>query len=171
MKVKAVLFRKDGFARREIAPSVTNKAFSPLKIAAGAREGGLYNPSNEIYPKAIMPTSNINDTLVNAQKIIDTWTANPTFNLGVRVTLEGLTQSRDTLLSLDESIERQRTDLQGQINQRNDLLKEVRQQITRACSGFRAVFGPDSSQYDQAGATRSSERKSRSKSAKTTKAA
>jgi hypothetical protein len=31
--------------------------------------------------------------------------------------------------------------------------------VTRARSGFRAVYGPDSTQYEQAGGTRSSERK------------
>jgi integrase len=30
---------------------------------------------------------------------------------------------------------------------------------TRARNGFRAIFGPDSSQYEQAGGTRASERK------------
>ncbi|HWT01590.1 MAG TPA: hypothetical protein VN256_15190 [Pyrinomonadaceae bacterium] len=31
--------------------------------------------------------------------------------------------------------------------------------IARARSGFRATYGPDSTQYEQAGGTRSSERK------------
>ncbi|MBD0369930.1 MAG: hypothetical protein ICV60_03685 [Pyrinomonadaceae bacterium] len=30
---------------------------------------------------------------------------------------------------------------------------------TRALSGYRAIYGPNSSQYEQAGGTRSSERK------------
>ena len=132
----------------------------------GKRGEALTILPNAVYPDKIMPTINTNDTLIEAQKIIDTWKANPSFNLGTRVTLEGLTQARDLLFSLDESIERQRTELQGQINQRNDLTKDVRSQITRARSGFRAVFGPDSSQYDQAGATRLSERKSRVKRSK-----
>jgi hypothetical protein len=108
-----------------------------------------------------MPTSNTNDLLIDAQKIIDTWKANTSFNLGSRLTLESFTQDRDQLTALDTAIESRRIELQGLINERNDLSKVLRGQITRARSGFRAVYGPDSTQYDQAGATRASERKAR----------
>ena len=49
------------------------------------------------------------------------------------------------------------------VNQRDDQAYNLNQLVTRARSGFRAVYGPDSSQYEQAGGTRSSERKSSSK--------
>jgi hypothetical protein len=75
--------------------------------------------------------------------------------------LDRFTKDRDQLTALDTVIERRRIELQGLINERNDLGKHVRAQITRVRSGFRAVYGPDSTQYDQAGATRSSERKTR----------
>jgi len=39
--------------------------------------------------------------------------------------------------------------------------------VTRARSGIRSVFGPDSTQYEQAGGTRTSERKTPTRKPKT----
>jgi hypothetical protein len=127
----------------------------------GARGDAFLFIPNAANLKTIMPTSNTNDLLIDAQKILDTWKANSSFNIGSKITLESFTQDRDQLTALDNAIESRRIELQGLINERNDLGKNLRTQITRIRSGFRAVYGPDSTQYDQAGATRTSERKAR----------
>jgi len=48
-------------------------------------------------------------------------------------------------------------------NDLNVQVNELAGITTRARSGFRAVYGPDSTQYEQAGGTRASERKRPSK--------
>lgn len=101
-----------------------------------------------------------NKVLIDAQKIIDTWAANPTFKLG-EVTQAGFTTSRSELETLDNLIETRRNELKGLINDRDDSTKELQALVTRARSGFRATYGPDSTQYDQAGGTRLSEHKPR----------
>jgi hypothetical protein len=44
-------------------------------------------------------------------------------------------------------------------NLRNDKVRSLQSMVTRARSGFRAQFGPDSTQYQQAGGVRTSQRK------------
>lgn len=53
-----------------------------------------------------------NKVLIDAQKIIDTWAANPTFKLG-EVTQAGFTTSRSELETLDNLIETRRNELKG----------------------------------------------------------
>ena len=103
-----------------------------------------------------------NKVLIDAQKIVDTWAANLTFKLG-EVTQAGFTTSRTELETLDNLIETRRNELKGLINDRDDKTKELQALVTRARSGFRATYGPDSTQYDQAGGTRLSEHKSRAR--------
>ena len=108
-----------------------------------------------------MPSSTaINQTLTDAQKIIDTWTANPSFTLG-EITLKSFTATRDQVAKLSDQIDTRRTELQGMMNARDDLRKVLHEQVTRARSGFRAVYGPDSTQYDQSGGKRLSEHRPR----------
>jgi hypothetical protein len=63
------------------------------------------------------------------------------------------------LRDLRAPIETARTQLTHMANQSDDALTDINNVTTRARSGFRAMFGPDSSQYEQAGGTRASERK------------
>lgn len=104
-----------------------------------------------------MPRHSTNTLLSDADRIIDTWTANPDFKLGT-VTLDQLKTERADLATADLAVETMRTDLTGLMNARDDKAKVLFDIVTRARSGFRAVYGPDSSQYEQAGGTRSSER-------------
>ena len=107
----------------------------------------------------------VNGVLLDAQKIVDTWTANPSFTLG-QVTLTGFGELSRSAAQVSETIETKRVELQGLMNQRDDTVKALRELITRARSGFKATYGTDSSQYEQAGGTRSSERKPSSRKAK-----
>jgi hypothetical protein len=97
--------------------------------------------------------------LEDAGKIVDTWTANPDFKLG-EVDLATFTKERDKLATDHATLESKRTELAGLVNARDDQSQAVHDLVVRARSGFRATYGPDSSQYDQAGGTRASERRS-----------
>ncbi len=99
----------------------------------------------------------IAQVLADGGKIKATWAANPTFNLG-EVTLASFTALYDKVAAADATIEAKRHELQGLLDQRDDDGRALQELTTRALSGFRAVYGPDSPQYDQAGGTRRSER-------------
>ncbi|SDR70889.1 hypothetical protein [Opitutus sp. GAS368] len=113
-----------------------------------------------------MPTKyNPAVVLIDANKIIDTWSANADFKLGT-VTLESFTAARDKVAAADATVESKRTELSGLMNDRDDSAAVLHDLVTRARSGFRAAYGPNSSQYEQSGGTRNSERKVASRRAK-----
>jgi hypothetical protein len=94
--------------------------------------------------------------IADCERLTRVWTDNPTFSLG-EVTLAGLQskiaeakQKREQL----ETLRMQATALSNELEERTNEMASIR---TRALSGFRAVFGPNSTQYEQAGGTRQSE--------------
>lgn len=94
--------------------------------------------------------------LADCERIMRVWTDNPTFGLG-EVTLAGLQAKAATLRQKREQLEAlrmQATALSNEIDAGTTELAGIR---TRALSGFRAVYGPNSTQYEQAGGTRQSE--------------
>ncbi|MDQ1560623.1 MAG: hypothetical protein QOD32_3683 [Pyrinomonadaceae bacterium] len=100
--------------------------------------------------------------LTDGEQIVRVWTENPTFTLG-DITLAKLqTRIKDLRAKRDEA-ETLRTQLTALSNDLNAQTGELAGIVTRARSGFRAVYGPDSTQYEQAGGTRASERKRPSK--------
>lgn len=111
-----------------------------------------------------------NKLITDANRIVDTWTANPDFKLGT-VTLETFTAAREALNTADETVEAKRTELSGLVNARDSRARELIDLVTRAKAGFKAVYGGDSTQYEQAGGTRSSERSSGLRRAKKNDAA
>ena len=96
--------------------------------------------------------------LVDANQIINVWTANPDFKLG-DITLPKFKAGYDGLQEADNAVEAKRTELTALINERDSQALALQELVTRARSGFRAVYGPDSTQYEQAGGTRTSARK------------
>lgn len=96
----------------------------------------------------------------DARLIVDVWEANPEFSLGA-VTKQSTVAAIDALETAHAVVESKRTELTALIDQRDSKAVEVSQLVTRARSGIRAVYGPDSYQYEQAGGTRSSERQAR----------
>lgn len=104
-----------------------------------------------------MPSRYSTDSVItDCERITRVWADNPTFSLG-EVTLAGLQakiaearQKREQL----ETLRMQTTALSNELEERTTELASIR---TRALSGFRAVFGPNSTQYEQAGGTRQSE--------------
>jgi hypothetical protein len=100
----------------------------------------------------------IDGTLTDAERILRVWAENPTFTLGelTRVKFQALL---DDLQNKRNQTETLRTQLTALVNETNELGVGLSDAVTRALSGIRAVYGPDSSQYEQAGGTRRSERK------------
>ena len=97
--------------------------------------------------------------LADGARIATVWEANPDFRLGA-VTLAEFNAAATALQQVVAQVEALRTQLTGVTNARDDQASALSELVTRARSGFRAVYGPDSSQYEQAGGTRKSERKS-----------
>ncbi len=113
-----------------------------------------------------MPSKYSFDSIIaDSEQIARVWSENPTFTLG-EVTLTNLQSKIASLRQKRDEAETMRTQLTALTNELNGLTAEIATTITRARSGFRATYGPDSSQYEQAGGTRASERK-RPKSKKT----
>lgn len=106
-----------------------------------------------------MPTKvQVDKVLPDAACIINVWTANPEFALG-DMTLEKFKAATEAVQTASNTVDAKRTELTGLINARDTQAAELAEWVTRARSGFRAVYGPDSTQYEQAGGTRTSERK------------
>ncbi len=99
-----------------------------------------------------------NETVNDAQKIVDVWTANPAFSMG-EVTLKVFEAAMKTVSDADAAVEAKRRELTGLADVRDDAIKHLQELTTRARSGVRSTFGPDSKEYEQAGGTRKSERK------------
>lgn len=96
--------------------------------------------------------------LAEAEQIARVWAANPTFSLGDLTLAQFQAMTTDLRAKRDQT-QQLRTQLTSLVNDTNAGGDAVSNIITRARSGFRAVFGPDSTQYEQAGGTRASERK------------
>ena len=97
--------------------------------------------------------------LGDAARIVDVWNANPSFAMGL-VTKDNLLAAITELQAAHGVVESRRTELTGLMGARDAKAEGIRDLVTRARSGIRATFGPDSAQYEQAGGTRKSERKS-----------
>lgn len=93
-----------------------------------------------------------------AEQIAHVWTENPTFAMS-DLTLAQYQTMITNLRARRSQAEELRTQLTAVVNDTNSQAQAVSDVITRARSGFRAFFGPDSTQYEQAGGTRLSERK------------
>ena len=97
-------------------------------------------------------------TVADSEQIARVWAENPTFTLG-EITLAGLQSKIASVRQKRDQIETLRTQLTALSNELSEQIAEMASINTRARSGFRAIYGPDSSQYEQAGGTRASERK------------
>ncbi len=100
--------------------------------------------------------------IASSEQIARVWQENPTFTLG-EITLQSLQSKIASLRQKRDQVETMRTQLMALTNEVGELTTEMATINTRALSGFRATYGPDSTQYEQAGGTRSSERKRPSK--------
>jgi len=104
----------------------------------------------------------LEDIIAEAERIVRVWEANPTFALG-DVTLAKFKAEVDDLRDTRGQTEEARRKVTELVNTTNGKAVAVAGVTTRALSGIRAVYGPDSSQYEEAGGTRSSERRKAAK--------
>lgn len=110
-----------------------------------------------------MPKGKSFDEIVfDADRLIRVWTDNPDLSLGdvTRTSFEAQIAAFKTKRAAVEDL---RTQLTRGVNEVNDEGGTIQSINTRALSGARAQFGPDSSVYEQLGGTRASERKPRTK--------
>lgn len=106
-----------------------------------------------------MPTKYKVDTvLTNCERIARVWTDNPTFTLG-EVTLKSLQDKIASVREKRERLEALKMQVTALSNDLGDEVSGLAGIYTRALSGLRAVFGPNSTQYEQGGGTRTDERK------------
>lgn len=109
--------------------------------------------------KLTMPKSKSTDNIImESEQIGRMWSQNQTFLLG-ELTLEQFRTGPANLRDKNEQLQRTRAQLTADSNAVNDAGEKLNALNTRVRSGVRAVFGPNSNQYEQVGGTRSSERK------------
>jgi hypothetical protein len=97
-------------------------------------------------------------TIADAEQILRVWEANPSFTLGEVTAASFRTMIEDMKLARagNEELKRKLTQSVNDVDSKAVTVGKV---TSRALSGIRAVFGPDSSQYEEAGGTRTSDRK------------
>lgn len=103
-------------------------------------------------------TRSIDKVLSDAEQIARVWGENPTFKLS-DTTFEQFQTLLTELRTERNDVENKRTQLTAAINAMHDKAATVGDRVTRARSGFRSFFGPNSTQYEQAGGTPNRERK------------
>ena len=102
--------------------------------------------------------------------VIAAWAANPSFSMGKEITLEAVKATRADLATGETDITAEETTLTRMRNDHAALTDKGSDTVTRIRSAMRGVFGPDSTQYEQAGGTRRSERKRPTRKAAVAKA-
>ena len=100
----------------------------------------------------------IETLLAEAEQIARVWAENPSFSLG-DITLAQFQTKIAELRNARGKAETLRTQLTALVNEANARSDDLAELVSRARSGFRAHYGPDSTQYEQAGGTRASDRK------------
>lgn len=99
----------------------------------------------------------IDQTIADAEQIARVWADNQDFTLG-EITLPKLQKMITDLRASRGLSETLRTQLTAAVNETNERGVGLADVNTRARSGFRAVYGPNSTQYEQAGGTRTVDR-------------
>ena len=106
-----------------------------------------------------MPTKmNPDKVKTDADTILGVWRANTDFKLK-EVTLDNFDTDTKRLDAILKDIAAKEQELTPLRNERDDLSLKLNEICTRARSGMKGFFGPNSSQYEQVGGTRAVERK------------
>ena len=93
------------------------------------------------------------------EKIETVWAAHDDFAVGPDVTLKKIKDTRAQLEECTSKLVDLRRQITEQTNLRDDCARVGNDFVVRARKGIAGFFGPDSTQYAQAGGTRTSERK------------
>lgn len=94
------------------------------------------------------------------EKIEAVWEAHDDFTVGPDVTLKKIKDTRTQLEECTSKLIDLKRQITEQTNLRDDCAIIGNDLVVRARKGIVGFFGPDSTQYSQAGGTRASERKS-----------
>ena len=112
-----------------------------------------------------MPSRVIAEGVVaDTDKTLKVWKANPTMTI-MNLTPAEVETARDSVKTLETQIEDLRHQLTGLLDRRNDEAKALNKLVVRVRGAIKSNFGDDSPEYEQAGGTRSSERKKPAKKA------
>ena len=112
-----------------------------------------------------MPSRVIAEGVVaDTDKTLKVWKANPTMTI-MNLTPAEVETARDSVKTLETQIEDLRHQLTGLLDRRNDEAKALNKLVVRVRGAIKSNFGDDSPEYEQAGGTRSSERKKSAKKA------
>ncbi len=90
--------------------------------------------------------------------ILKVWADNKDFKLK-EVAFEDFKTKSESLRAVLEQIEQRELELTPLRNQRDSTAEQLKDLCVRVRAGFKGYFGADSSEYEQVGGTRSSERK------------
>ena len=103
-------------------------------------------------------------TLEDAKQIIETWTPDPAFKFGPppddEHTLASFTAGRDASKEAADQADAAELALTALRNDRDDQAAALHALVVRAREAFKVHYGADSTQYEQAGGTRTSDRAS-----------
>ncbi|MCA1592951.1 MAG: hypothetical protein LC754_09935 [Acidobacteria bacterium] len=113
-------------------------------------------------------SKSIDKTLSEVEQIARVWTDNPSFALS-DITLPQFQTLITELRAQSAKTEDLRTQLTAASNETNSRANDLNALAVRARGGVRAFFGPNSTQYEQVGGKRSSERKRPTRKTKTPK--
>jgi len=103
-------------------------------------------------------SSKVKTTLEDAGQAKAVWQAHPDFKIG-EIGLTEFTATLDAAEGLAKEYASKTVALTGARVCRDSKMEELNDILTRFRSGVRAAYGPDSAQYEQAGAVRKSARK------------
>jgi hypothetical protein len=112
-----------------------------------------------------MARKTVDDLIADLEKILRVFEKNPEFKVG-DITAQSLGATIQGLRAKSQELENAKTLATRLVNELDDQVGGGRQVQTRGLSGIRAGFGPDSSEYEEAGGVRTSERKKPAKKTK-----
>lgn len=113
-----------------------------------------------------MARKKVDDLIAELEKILRVFNKNADFKVG-DITKESLGTTISDLRARSTALEDAKTLATRLVNELEDQVGGGRQVQTRGLSGIRAAFGPDSTEYEEAGGVRTSERKKPTKKPKT----
>lgn len=100
----------------------------------------------------------VDDLIGELEALLRVFSANPRFAVG-DITADSLTATIASLRAKSRELDDSKALATRLVNELDTGVAGGKQIQTRGLSGVRANFGPDSSEYEQAGGTRASERK------------
>ena len=103
--------------------------------------------------------ANADKVQTEAEQLLKVWKNHPDLKFGDELILQSFADDTDGLGGVMESLSTKEDELAALRIARDNRAARLSESCSRVRSGIRAVFGPNSSEYEQAGGTRTSDRK------------